>query len=318
MGKSYTESDRMCDIIADEPHLLQMMSRFNIPLGVGEKTVGEICDEANVDCPTFLAIANFIKIGADSVPLFIERINIPALIAYLTQAHNYFLQYQIPTIRRKLIEAIDCAGGNDVAFLILKFYDEYSREVGKHMELENHRVFTYVNKLLRGERDSHYEIAQFARHHESIDLKLQELKNIIIKYYRPEGDPNLLNTVLFEIFTCEKDLATHCEVENKLFIPAVRRLEENIALGRSSDLSETSHAQENESETLSEREQEVLCCVVRGLTNKETAEKLFISINTVLTHRKNISRKLKIHSVSGLTIYAIVNKLIRLDEVKIK
>jgi regulator of cell morphogenesis and NO signaling len=57
-------------------------------------------------------------------------------------------------------------------------------------------------------------------------------------------------------------------------------------------------------------------CIVCGLTNKEVAARLFISINTVLTHRKNITRKLNIHSVSGLTIYAIVNKLVRLDEVK--
>ena len=52
------------------------------------------------------------------------------------------------------------------------------------------------------------------------------------------------------------------------------------------------------------------------MTNKEVAEKLFISVNTVLTHRKNISRKLNIHSVSGLTIYAIVNRLVNLDEVR--
>jgi regulator of cell morphogenesis and NO signaling len=69
-------------------------------------------------------------------------------------------------------------------------------------------------------------------------------------------------------------------------------------------------------EVLSEREVEVLRHVVRGLTNKETAEQLFISINTVLTHRKNISRKLNIHSVAGLTIYAIAQGIVHLDEVK--
>ena len=61
-----------------------------------------------------------------------------------------------------------------------------------------------------------------------------------------------------------------------------------------------------------------MACAVKGMTNKEIAENLFISLNTVLTHRKNISRKLNIHSISGLTIYAIVNKLVNLDEVKTK
>lgn len=73
---------------------------------------------------------------------------------------------------------------------------------------------------------------------------------------------------------------------------------------------------DSEQETLSQREKEIICCVVRGMTNKETAEKLFLSIHTVITHRRNIARKLQIHSPAGLTIYAIVNKLVELSEVK--
>lgn len=70
------------------------------------------------------------------------------------------------------------------------------------------------------------------------------------------------------------------------------------------------------SESLSQREKEIVVCVVKGMTNKEIAEKLYLSIHTVITHRRNISRKLQIHSASGLTIYAIVNKLVELSDVK--
>lgn len=73
---------------------------------------------------------------------------------------------------------------------------------------------------------------------------------------------------------------------------------------------------ESDEDVLSQREKEIVICVVKGMTNKAIADKLFLSIHTVVTHRKNISRKLQIHSISGLTIYAIVNKLIALDEVK--
>lgn len=73
---------------------------------------------------------------------------------------------------------------------------------------------------------------------------------------------------------------------------------------------------DGEQEALSQREKEIICCVVRGMTNKETAEKLFLSIHTVITHRRNIARKLQIHSPAGLTIYAIVNKLVELSEIK--
>ena len=69
-------------------------------------------------------------------------------------------------------------------------------------------------------------------------------------------------------------------------------------------------------DALSQREKEIVICVVKGLTNKEIAEKLFLSIHTVITHRRNISKKLQIHSAAGLTIYAIVNKLVTLNDVK--
>lgn len=67
-------------------------------------------------------------------------------------------------------------------------------------------------------------------------------------------------------------------------------------------------------EPLSEREIDIISCVVGGMTNKEIAEKLCISPHTVNTHRRNISAKLNIHSTSGLTVYAISNKLIKLDD----
>lgn len=68
-------------------------------------------------------------------------------------------------------------------------------------------------------------------------------------------------------------------------------------------------------ESLSQREKEVIVCVVKGMTNKQIADKLCLSAHTVVTHRRNISAKLDIHSTAGLTIYAIVNKLVELDEI---
>lgn len=74
--------------------------------------------------------------------------------------------------------------------------------------------------------------------------------------------------------------------------------------------------EDDNQEALSQREKEIVICVVKGMTNKEIAENLFLSIHTVITHRRNISKKLQIHSAAGLTIYAIVNKLVELSDVK--
>lgn len=76
--------------------------------------------------------------------------------------------------------------------------------------------------------------------------------------------------------------------------------------------------EDGDADALSQREKEILGYVVKGMTNKEIAEKLYISVHTVITHRRNITRKLQVHSAAGLTIYAIVNKLVDISEVKMK
>ncbi|MEE0997918.1 MAG: response regulator transcription factor [Paludibacteraceae bacterium] len=73
---------------------------------------------------------------------------------------------------------------------------------------------------------------------------------------------------------------------------------------------------DSDKQELSQREKEIVSCIVKGLTNKQIAEVLHLSVHTVMTHRRNISGKLQIHSSAGLAIYAIVNKLVSLDEIK--
>jgi len=73
---------------------------------------------------------------------------------------------------------------------------------------------------------------------------------------------------------------------------------------------------ESDNTTLSERELSILKLVATGNTNNEIAERLFISTHTVMTHRKNITRKLGIKTVSGLTVYAILNQHINMEEVQ--
>ena len=70
-------------------------------------------------------------------------------------------------------------------------------------------------------------------------------------------------------------------------------------------------------EPLSNREKEIIAHVVKGMTNKEIADRLFLSVHTVITHRRNIARKLEIHSATGLTIYAIVNKIVDISDLNL-
>ena len=320
----YCSTDKMSDIICDNYSLLQVMSRFGLPLGFGDYSVEEVCKNSHVDCPTFLAVANFINKGHSRSSLPQTEISVESLMVYLKNAHHYFLDFQLPTIRRKLLEAIDCSTDNEITFLILKFFDVYVQEVRNHMSYEDQYVFTYVDNLLKGQKDENYNIHMFVSHHDHVDEKLTELKNSIIKYYPVSKKAYMMNAVLFDIFNCEKDLVSHNAVEDHLFVPAVLQLEEEVMKNQdhhntSNKVEETTDKEENKipQDDLSQREKEIICCVVKGMSNKEIAENLFISVHTVITHRRNIARKLQIHSPTLLTVYAIVNKLVDISEVKV-
>lgn len=77
---------------------------------------------------------------------------------------------------------------------------------------------------------------------------------------------------------------------------------------------ETKNVKSEVPEEISKREIDILKNIALGYSNKEIADKLFISTHTVVTHRKNITRKLGIKTVPGLTIYAILNKIIDIND----
>ena len=95
------------------------------------------------------------------------------------------------------------------------------------MRYEERTVFPYVTALLNGVHPGEYSIAVFRKRHDQVEAKLTELKNILIKYY-PATSSNELNSVLFDIFTCEQDLASHNYIEDYLFVPAIQELENQI------------------------------------------------------------------------------------------
>ena len=314
--KMYEADDKMISLIADNYNLLESLGRFGINLGFGDKTVREVCEDQQVDTYTFLAIVNFSINGYRNIDDD-GRISVPTILHYLKASHEYFLDFQLPNIRKELLEALD--ENDNLARLIMKMYDSYAHEIRTHMKYEEQTVFPYVDALLKEQSTGDFDIDTFSKHHGQTTVRLRELKNIIIKYLPSDTQRNnLLTTVLYDLYKNEEWLGQHAEVEDYIFIPAIRRMEQKL---RQNDVSVKisrmiSQNPEN-SDSLSDREKDVIVSLVQGMTNKEIADHLCISTNTVITHRRNIARKLQIHSPAGLTIYAIVNNLVDISSVKL-
>ncbi len=168
----------------------------------------------------------------------------------------------------------------------------------------------------------------------SLDIDIAEIAdmsqlNIQLKRYRPNiliVNPSNIGTFYFQQlkkdseFAHLKMIALQCNLMDNTLLKGYDGV---ISLYDGADILKDKFAHimrttdnKEQKQGLSEREKEIVVCVVKGLTNKQIAEELFLSTHTIMTHRRNIAGKLQIHSPSGLTIYAIVNKLVDLDDVK--
>ena len=315
--KMYEADDKMISLIRDNYDLLQMLGSFGISLGFGDKTVQETCENNHVDTYTFLAVVNYTINGYGDFEAD-ERISVPTLVHYLEACHAYFLDFQLPYIRRELQESLD--ERESLAKLILRFYDDYAHEIRRHMKYEQKTLFPYVQSLVDGQPANDYNVDTFSKHHSATDKKLRELKLLIIKYLPMDGlHNNQLTATLHDIYENEVWLRQHAEVEDNIFVPAIRRMEQIVKQSdvtrNISDMVFKAGAGQN-TDALSDREKDVIIALVQGMANKEIADHLCISVNTVITHRRNIARKLQIHSPAGLTIYAIVNGLVDISSIE--
>ncbi len=317
LSSSFTADWRMRDIIRTNSSMLMTLSRFGISLGFGNATIGQVCAANNIDTTTFLAVANFCSGRAVDTS---ETIKLKSLMDYLKGAHSFFLEFSIPRIRHKLLSVIDRAP-SEVGMVVLRFFDDWVDEVRKHMDYENNRVFGYVEHLLEGKSPSDFCIDIFAAHHDSIAMKLEALKDVLIRFV-PSGAGDLLNAVLFDIISCEDDLKQHCALEDKLFVPAVATLEEQVAAtvgeadGEGGDDDATGSV-DPRLDQLSAREREIVAQIALGKSNKEIADTLCLSVHTVTTHRRNITSKLNLHSVAAITIFAVINRLVDLEDIDV-
>ena len=307
----------MISLIRDNYDLLQMLGSFGINLGFGDKTVEETCKDNQVDTYTFLAVVNFTINGYGDYSDD-GQLSVPTLMHYLEASHAYYLDFQLPFIRKELQ---DCLSIDDsLGQLILRFYDEYAHEIRRHMQYEQKTLFPYVRSLIDGRPVTEYSIETFSKHHGAADKKLRELKLLIIKYLPSDGlHNNMLTATLHDIYDNEEWLRQHSMVEDCIFVPAIRRLEQIVKQSdvtrNISDMVFKGGGQNPDA--ISDREKDVIVALVQGMSNKEIADHLCISINTVITHRRNIARKLQIHSPAGLTIYAIINGLVDISSVKL-
>ena len=223
----YTKRMKVADLLASDGNLLSILQRLDIRLGFGEATIADLCARYGISAELFIMICNIYSYH-DYVPQVesLAEKDIESITAYLRASHRYYTRVCFPAIHNsihRLVNELD----NVSRRVIDKFYDDYDNEVNNHFSYEEDVVFPYIESLLNNKEksDDKYNISQFGHNHSNINEKLNDLKNIIIKYLDEKYSLPLRFELLKEIYIVEEDLRKHSLIENKLLIPLVENLE---------------------------------------------------------------------------------------------
>ncbi len=224
-GILFSADDKLADVVQMHPPLLSVLSHFGIRLGFGEGTVDEVCSKYGINPRFFLTVCNvyafehYLPDEEDIMSIGLEE-----LLGYLAAAHGYYRDEELPEIAHHLERMGECSESRHMR-IISTFFEGYRKEVLNHFDYEEHTVFPYVSGLLKGDYVEGYDINRYEDNHDNIEEKLNDLKNIIIKYLPETCATKERNRMLYRIFLFENDLNRHALIEEKILIPYVRQIE---------------------------------------------------------------------------------------------
>ncbi len=218
-----TPDTKLCEVIVDEPSVVPVINRFDIALGVGDRTIKSICKEKGIDTSFFITILNaFIHES-----FFLENVtgafNAGDVVDYLRKTNNSYLRNQLPNIERHFAALISRSDSNNNLPLLFNFYREVKTEIERRIDSDNQ----WFDAIISAEQsNSEVSVAGNAIQAESdsIEDKLSDLINMFVIHLRGDYDRNLCHAVLFAVISLEKDICQNNRIRNRVLRPLVDAL----------------------------------------------------------------------------------------------
>ena len=231
---------KLAEVIHHNYHLIPIISRFRIKFGFGDKTVEQVCLQSNIHTEFFIGIVNAFCNKDYSPTSKLQAIPLKHTVDYLLKSHNYFNNIKLPLIEiliNKLVwEDADHKKNKDI---LKKFFDQYRKEVIEHTAHEEKEIYPFILTLeecyLGGVADENCvknlkdkSVKDYEETHDELNSALLDLKNIIIKYLPPADNPEITDRILTEIFSLEKDMEDHTEIEDTVLVPIALKMEDEL------------------------------------------------------------------------------------------
>lgn len=218
-----TPDTKLCEVIVDEPSVVPVINRFDIVLGVGDRTIKSICKEKGIDTSFFITILNaFINES-----FFLENVtgafNVGDVVDYLRKTNNSYLRNQLPNIERHFAALISRSDSNNNLPLLFNFYREVKTEIERRIDSDNQ----WFDAIISAEQsNSEVSVAGNAVQAESdsIEDKLSDLINMFVIHLRGDYDRNLCHAVLFAVISLEKNICQNNRIRNRVLRPLVDAL----------------------------------------------------------------------------------------------
>lgn len=231
----------MAEVILKDYRLLPIVFRFGLTLGFGNKTVEEICKEKDIDTDFFLEILNSHHNSVYFPNNHLSDFKADIIIKYLTNTHAYYLENKVPRIESYIAKLEKEVAADDIKNINLLrcFFYEYRSEIEVHFKVEEERVFPYILALEKAlktgncseelfTRIKEEPIEIYERNHDDLEVKLSDMKNLIIRFLPVEDCIGDYEYLLAELFQMEYDLEDHARIEEKVLVPKVKMLETKV------------------------------------------------------------------------------------------
>ncbi len=234
------EAQKLADYVNEHPQLLNFLERLEIKLGFGDKTIKQVCDENKIPVLFFVELMLLIIRKYEFNPKYINEFQPRHTIGYLRNSHRSYTEEYLFELE-SLIGSLKKTEKARVADcnLLAKYFNDYKDEFLKHIQYEDRNVFPCIIELEKvfaagssnieaSVKKIKFRIHDYINIHDSLDEKLNDLKNLIIKYFRPFSDTKTVRGLLKLLFELEEDLQLHELIENHILFPQAKIMEDNL------------------------------------------------------------------------------------------
>ena len=234
--KPYMKPDsRLAEIVRSNPSMLYVLEYFQADYMIREMTVSEFCGEHRIDVNLFVAISNIYNGFPTESKLNLDAACIPVVIQFLRNTHFYYRNEKYPEIQSLIDELRKVNNAAEIGILE-KFFAEYYAEVDEHLTYEDRVAFPYFEALYRkftGAADAgtiaKFSASEYRDHHTDIEYKLDELKNLLIRYIPVGHDRTVRRKLLTALNDVESNLNAHSAIESHILMPLVIDVEKKLA-----------------------------------------------------------------------------------------